>query len=257
MNRNWFLIVAGLLLGGTAGSAFSQTPSNPSADKSKAATLDTDPHLVGWWKFEEASGKTAADSSGKGHDGTLDGNLAAETNHVPGRVGQAIQFDGKDGVRVVGFKGVTGMQARTAAVWMKTSVIGGDLLTWGQNEPGRMFHFGFVRGRIGLEPRGGYYYMKADTHDGKWHHVAVTVQAASPPNLHDHVKLYKDGEIAEIDDIGLLDLWPLDTGDQQDLSIGRRFKGLLDDVRLYDRTLSDEEIKALFKLETNRPVTQP
>ena len=257
MNQNWCLIVAGLLLGGAVGDALTQPARAASADKSPAATLDTDPHLVGWWKFEETSGNTVADSSGKGHTGTLGASLVAETNRVAGRVGKAIEFDGKDGIRVAGFKGVTGTRARTVAVWMKTAVVGGDLVTWGQNEPGKMFHFGYVRGHVGVEPRGGYYYMKAGNHDGSWHHVAVTVQEAAPPNLHDHVKLYRDGELAEIDDIGLLDLWPLDTGDQLDLSIGSRFKGSLDEVRLYDRALSDDEIQALFKLEINRPVTQP
>jgi len=38
------------------------------------------------------------------------------------------------------------------------------------------------------------------------------------------------------------------------VSIGRGFTGLLDDLRLYDRALSDEEISALFKLETGQPL---
>ena len=37
----------------------------------KAKTLDTDPHLVGWWNFVETSGKTAADSSKFKRKGTL------------------------------------------------------------------------------------------------------------------------------------------------------------------------------------------
>jgi len=42
----------------------------------------------------------------------------------------------------------------------------------------------------------------------------------APPNLHDDVKLCKDGAPAEIDDIGLLDLWPVETGESQDVRIG-------------------------------------
>ena len=115
----------------------------------------------------------------------------------------------------------------------------------------------FIRGRIGVTPNGGYYYMKAATNDDAWHHVAVVIQPASPPNLHDHVKLFRDGELAEIDDIGLLDLWPIETGDKLDVSIGRRCKGLIDELRIYDRALSEDEIKALFKRESDRPLTQP
>ena len=85
----------------------------------------------------------------------------------------------------------------------------------------------------------------------------AVVSEASPPNLHDDVKLFKDGEPATIDDIGLLDLWPIETGDTLDVRIGWRFKGLLDDLRIYDRALSEDEIKALFKLEGNRPLAKP
>ena len=91
-------------------------------------------------------------------------------------------------------------------------------------------------------------------HDDKWHHVAAVVVEAELPNLHDDVKLYKDGVPADIHDIGLLDLWPLETGDELNVRIGRRFKGLIDDLRIYDRPLSDDEINALFKLRSNRPL---
>jgi hypothetical protein len=64
--------------------------------------------------------------------------------------------------------------------------------------------------------------------------------------LHDDVKLYKDGGPAEIDDIGLLDLWPVETGQADDVRIGRRWKGLIRDLRIYDRALSDREVETLF-----------
>jgi hypothetical protein len=76
------------------------------------------------------------------------------------------------------------------------------------------------------------------------------------PNLHDDVRLYQDGELAEIDDIGLLDLWPINTGSKLDVRIGRRFEGLLDDVRIYDRPLSEDEVKTLFNFQNKRPLTQ-
>jgi hypothetical protein len=80
------------------------------------------------------------------------------------------------------------------------------------------------------------------------------VQQAELPNLHDDVKLYLDGAPAEIHDIGLLDLWPVQTGQELPVRIGRGFKGLIDDLRLYDRALSEEESNALFRLETSQPL---
>ncbi len=94
--------------------------------------------------------------------------------------------------------------------------------------------------------------MQEEIGDGEWHHVAAVVREGSPPNLHDHVTLYKDGELAQIHDIGLLDLWPIDTGDALDLRIGDEFEGAIDDLRIYDRALSDEEIEALFNLQSDR-----
>ena len=250
------LACAGLFAAGwfEAGTAWSADGTASSA-KPTGVTLDTDPHLVGWLKFDETSGKTAADSSGKNHDGTLEGALSFTTNSVPGRSGTALRLGGgNDCVRLTGYKGVTGSGPRSIAMWIKTPASSGDLVRWGTAEHGRMWIFGHIRERLGVTPEGGYLYMKAFTRDDAWHHVAAVVQEASPPNLHDHVRLYRDGELAEIDDIGLLDLWPIETGDKLDVTIGRHFKGVLDDVRIYGRALAEEEVRALFKGQSARPL---
>ena len=111
-----------------------------------------------------------------------------------------------------------------------------------------MFIFGFIpgRGRIGVTPEGGYFYMNDKISDDTWHHVAAVVHEAELPNLHDDVTLYKDGEVAIIHGIGLLDLWPIDTPSGMDVAIGKGFEGVIDDVRIYDRALSDDEIRLLF-----------
>jgi hypothetical protein len=96
--------------------------------------------------------------------------------------------------------------------------------------------------------------MNEEVDDDEWHHVAAVVQEAELPNLHDDVTLYLDGEVAEIHDIGLLDLWPLETGNDLNVRIGQGFKGLLDDLRIYSRALSDEEIKVLFTLKSHLPL---
>ncbi|UCE47671.1 MAG: hypothetical protein JSW47_18985, partial [Phycisphaerales bacterium] len=49
--------------------------------------------LVGHWKFDESSGKTASDSIA-GNDGTLQGN----PKWVVGQLGNALEFDGDDWV---------------------------------------------------------------------------------------------------------------------------------------------------------------
>ena len=243
-------VVAALLVDGAAGAA-------PLADP-KAVNLDSDPHLIGWWKLGETAGTTAADSSGQKHAGALEGGLSFDTHSVPGRSGRALKFNGHDSsVRIAGFKAVAGTKPRTVAAWIKTATASGEIVSWGRNEHGQMWIFGHIRGGLGVTPGGGYLYMKPGLNDNAWHHVAAVVRDAALPNLHDNVKLYKDGKPAEIDDIGLLDLWPIETGQMLDVRIGRQWKGLLSDLRIYDRGLSDEEIKALFPGTCKGPETKP
>ena len=256
MCRKLFCVLSVVLLVGPVGNISGATPKNPApADEEKQTTLDTDPHLVGWWKFDEASGKTAADSSKHGRKGTLEGGLSFDKDSVSGRIGKALKLDGRDDcVEITKYKGVAGTRARTVAAWINTTTPSGEIMSWGLDDYGRMFIFGFIRGRPGVTPNGGYLYINPEVHDGEWHHIAAVVHEAELPNLHDDVKLYKDGTLAEIHDIGLLDLWPVDTGNELDVRIGRRFRGIVDDVRIYDRALSEDEVRALFTLKSSRPL---
>jgi hypothetical protein len=216
-------------------------------------TLDTDPNLVGWWKLNETTGTVAADSSRHQRHATLKGGLSFDKNATPGRVDNAVRLDGKETfIEIAKYKGVTGTRPRTVAVWIKTAATQGEIVSWGTEDFGQMFTFGFIRGRIGITPHGGYYYMNPETNDDQWHHIAVVVREAESPNLHDDVALYLDGAPAEVHDIGLLDLWPIQTGDTLDVRIGRKFDGSLDDLRIYDRVLTDDEIAVLFKLQSDR-----
>jgi concanavalin A-like lectin/glucanase superfamily protein len=219
--------------------------------------LDKDPNLAGWWKFDETAGKIAADASAHTRNGMLKGTLSFDKNSVPGKISKALKPNGAESfIEVTNYKGISGTRARTVAAWIKTATTEGQILSWGTNDFGQMWNFGFVRGRIGVTPHGGYLYMNPPTHDDKWHHVAAVVREAELPNLHDDVTLYLDGAIAEIHDIGLLDLWPLETGNDLDVKIGQGYKGCLDDLRIYDRPLSDEEIQVLFRLQSDRPMPE-
>jgi flagellin-like protein len=60
--------------------------------ESKVVTGESlrDPSLVGYWKFDEGTGTTAADSSGNGNDGVIQGS----TQWASGRYGSALSFPG-------------------------------------------------------------------------------------------------------------------------------------------------------------------
>ena len=90
--------------------------------------------------------------------------------------------------------------------------------------------------------------MNDKLNDETWHHVAAVILEAELPNLHDHVRLYKDGELAIIHDIGVLDLLPIETQSGDDVTIGKGYDGAIDDVRIYDRALSEQEVLSLAKM---------
>lgn len=238
--------------GGAEGVSTEPEVFSPPVVEEQEEVIEPDPNrgLAGWWKLDEVSGTTAADSSGNGRDGTLMGNVTFDNNSVEGEVGKALKLEGKGVyVQITGYKGVTGTAPRTVAAWIKTEHDNGQILSWGQDEGGLMFNFGFVPGRrrVGITPEGGYLYMKDSTSDNKWHHVAAVVEEAELPNLYDNVKLFLDGDKAVIHDIGVLDLYPIQTGSDLDVTIGEGFSGAVDDVRLYDRALTEKEIELLYK----------
>ena len=224
------------------------------AAKKKPVALDKDPHLVGWWKFEETKGTTAADSSKAKHKGTLSEGFTFETASVAGKVGKAIKLTADQYVEIKGYKGVTGTKPRSIAAWFKTTKRRGDIAVWGARDSGKQFRFGHIRGRLGMTPFGGYYYMKEYTNDDKWHHAVLVITESELPNLHDNVRIFVDGKVAEVDDIGLLDLLPIETAKEADVRLGSGFEGLLDDVRIYSRALVLDEAKTIYQGKSDKPM---
>ena len=71
--------------------------------------------MIGWWKFDETTGNTAADSSGCHHTGTLVGNA----KWAPGKIGGAIALDGHGSfVRIAGKTAFNMADQTTIACWV-------------------------------------------------------------------------------------------------------------------------------------------
>jgi hypothetical protein len=94
-----------------------------------------------------------------------------------------------------------------------------------------------------------YYNLGAesDLRDGKFHHVAVTVQRNSTTGL----QFYVDGQlIATFDPTvvsgDLSNTGPLRIGNHPTPSVNASYHGIIDDVRIYNRALSASEIQAIY-----------
>ena len=204
---------------------------------------------TGYWKFDEDTGITAADSSDNGRNGTLINFPGDNSQWVPSPINGALEFDGNnDYIDVTGYKGITGSSPRTVAAWINTGTTG-EIVSWGTSSTGAKWIFRVqdtngTDGAIRVEVSGGYIVGKTDVRDNEWHHVAAVLEAGDF-DVSD-VKLYVDG--VEETPYSIVSPEPIYTAVGADVKIGvfigndRYFTGQIDEVRIYDRALSSGEI---------------
>jgi len=210
--------------------------------------------LIGHWTFDD----TLDDSAGTVH-GTFSDGIPA---YVAGKFGNAIALDGYNDHVVLGSSGDLNFGASTdfsVALWIKTSGWNDDASIisnkdwnsggntgWviaGQAGGGGSWQWnysGATGGRVDYDPSGPL------LSDGKWHHLCVT---------HDrdgYARFYFDGVPQSQKDIssstGTIDAgFPTVVG--TDGAEGAQwpywFAGDVDDLRVYDKVLSQSEIDAL------------
>ncbi|MEJ2703230.1 MAG: hypothetical protein P8Z79_12390 [Sedimentisphaerales bacterium] len=211
--------------------------------------LADDPSLVGWWTFNEGVGTTAVDWSGHGHHGTLVGS----PQWADGYDASAINIGGVSGnrVEIIGYEGVLGTQDRTTTAWIKTAAAG-DFVSWGQNTTSQKWIFRVQNNpnAIRLEVSGGYTIGTTDVQDNQWHHAAAVLESAGSPDVSD-IRLYLDSVLEAISSSSVVDI---NTVGGRNVWIGdghhdRPFPGLIDDVRIYDKALSEDELKLVMRID--------
>jgi len=216
----------------------------------------SDVGLLAHLTFDEGAGAIAGDSSGNGHDGTLVG----PPQWVAGKVGGALQFG--NGTHVLDDDAedyVNGLTAITIAMWIKSNVIDTDsgFIIFdepaGNDQRGIRYDADGGEGDVNLLKYGMAYTSgneedesPANLQTTDWQHVAVT--SASGAGL----TLYINGVlvIPEEDDgsetgviTGCTTLIIGKGGKDEINSAG--WDGLIDDVRIYSRALSAEEVMGL------------
>ena len=209
--------------------------------------------LIGYWRFDEASGTIAADSAGGDNDGTLIGDDLVWTT---GRSGGALSFPGVPDDAGVEFP-TTGMSATagTVAMWA--------LLADPQPETDGRYFFGHTtqpqwNNRIQIYMQEGTTPSRlldiglgsAHAHDTdimelpmeQWLHIALTWDSGS-------YVVYVDGEeVSSGAYAGLSDIHPTaNIGNDGSSGLYEGFAGILDEVRLYDHALNAAEILAAMK----------
>ncbi|MBP7051293.1 MAG: LamG domain-containing protein [Phycisphaerae bacterium] len=204
----------------------------------------TDPNFVGWWTFDQDENGIAIDWSGNGNHGRTFG----DPNRIEGYNLGALAFDGLDD-RVEVPQVITG--DLTLMAWMKTSTPGpegttgreGNGLLWSDHAGGGdHFTVAVVGTKLAFETGPGgnpTTFSNRDVVTGEWVHVAVT-------------RLDSSSEV-EVLVNGTVDATGTHSGDNNVgsnplIEIGantldsRYFTGLIDEVRAYNRVLTQVEI---------------
>jgi hypothetical protein len=206
--------------------------------------------LVGWWKFDDGQGSVALDSSGRGNHGEIHGG----TEWIAGHYGGALRFEGQDGYVDLPIGSlIASMDSTTIATWVHFSNEGGfwqRIFDFGNGPPTYLFlcprtgTTGPMHIAIQSNDQGHSELNAPDTLPSGWHHVAVVITSGS-------MQLYLDG--LEIDSGNALTV-PSDLGNTPNNWLGRSqfaadgyFSGSLDDFRIYDEALSQDEVQAAME----------
>jgi len=198
----------------------------------------------------ETSGVDAADLSVYGRD--VQFNAPPQWHPDLGFDGAA-ELEGNAVAAVSGWKGVSNGASRTCAAWIKTA--GSDqnmtILNWGTNELGKQWLMGiFTTGQFAIYSAGTSITADIVVKDDQWHHVAAVLTDDGSPTM-DEILLYVDGVLQDVTVVN----GAIATGMGDDVSVGSLrlssgqfgafYSGLLDEIRVYDRPLSADEIRRL------------
>jgi len=201
----------------------------------------TDPNLVGWWTFEEGSGITAVDWSGHDHHGVILGGA----QWADGYYGGALDFDGSDDFVDLDNPPdlPSGASARSICAWVTTDNLdSGWKAAVAYGSPAGSQSNGFARNGSLLS---GFGYGNDLTVDnfwqiGVWHHLCLTYDGITATLYADGIRL-----LAEAKEWNLV-LSRVRLGRQIN-DAAEFWDGLIDDVRIYDKVLTEDEIQQIMR----------
>jgi Concanavalin A-like lectin/glucanases superfamily len=200
--------------------------------------------LVGQWRMDEPVSGTVADSSGYDHDGTPNG--ASGVNNKPQPSTNIPTGVTSRDYRSLNFDGTDDHVAFTSALSSSQEDI--TISTWAYGTPtfkvlvslGTEVWLGTLGGRWTFNTKPGQYMQSPGNAASGWHHIVATHDGST-------ARLYVDGVEVNSTAGDLGD--PSGSSRIGDYSGGSyNWPGYIDDVRIYDRTLTPEEIKGLYGL---------
>ena len=214
----------------------------PSPQVSAWFTKDTSPMitagLVAAYGFNEGTGTTVADVSGNNNNGTISG----ATRTTAGKFGSALVFNGTNGlVSIPNSASLQLTTAMTLEAWVNPSVVNSawrDVIYKGNDN----YYLEAMSPNGGRPGAGGTFsgtevFGTAILATNTWTHLTTTYDGAT-------LRLYVNGvEISSLARTGAIatSTNPLQIGG--DSIYGQLFQGMIDEVRVYNRALTQTEIQ--------------
>jgi hypothetical protein len=213
---------------------------------------NVDTTLIGWWRLDEGAGTTTTDSSINNNNGNLRGDPNSHPQWVAGYIGSgALDFNGVtdyvDCSNNVSLNEPNITGKITLAAWVDTNDCGNSqfnpYIAKGDHAYA-LQHRSANELEIAIYGAGTTWYLAStpvnSSFNGVWHHLAGTYNGSQ-------IKLYVDGELnATTDYVGSIPSTPYNVNIGRSSEVITRFyDGLLDDVRIYSRALSQEEVAYL------------
>lgn len=222
---------------------------------------DITSNLISYYKLDESSGLTTADSGSGGNTGNLINMTGNEWTE--GVVKNALAFDGINDRVDCGNAGFCDGWVQTIAFWLKAPLPVGALdCALGRSD------------EISSQTRGGFQFFLIQTSgitqvnlydqygsknglnssvtvcDGTWHHVVFTSESGFVNTYKIYIDSVRDLSASTFGG----NLTPPGAGYAANLRLGCRYEnafinflnGTLDEVRIYDRTLTQDDIDDLY-----------
>ena len=199
---------------------------------------------IAYWKFDEKTGTTASDSSGNSNDGLISG-----ATWTPGKIGNALSFDGINGYVNAGNGSSLNINGNEISIeaWIYprslsesyiVSKFNGDTVTSGYNllitQSNIYFRLGSGTTRYQFVTAHG---MSTNT----WYHLVAVYDGTS-------MKIYKNGIVlsGSTSFSGTIGTNSLNVNIGQRVDNSYRWNGYIDEVKIHNRALSASEILAHY-----------
>lgn len=217
----------------------------PAKAEPKVAPLPAD-GLVVSWSFDEGTGDTLENSAGAANRGTLREGV----QRVEGRVGKALSFDRFGCYVTCSATGLPAVESpKTISWWARYSSVPSNtqaMISLSNDPPTVTVQAGFREGRFLIWKYGGMPLVSLPPPPADaWHHFAYVFDGSRH-------SLYVDGKREQTSSVDQspgpltrLELGRWGGGPGTAGAPGEYFPGQIDELRIYSRALTDEDISAL------------